>query len=432
MANRRAGRIGLQTGRSLRRGLTAVLLSIWLLPATFSDAVSLPTRGADEIRALWVTRATLTSPEKIKQLVGHATEAGFNTLIVQVRGRGEAYYQSRWEPRAKELAGQEPTFDPLALVLKEAKASNLKVHAWINTVLLANLDDLPPMPTHVFNKHPEWLAVHRSVAPQLYTLDPAAPQYRQQLVEACKRDMLELEGLYLSPAHPAVKEHLYSIFMDVLEKYDVHGLHFDYVRLPNPSFDYSRTALDRFRHVIEKQLSERERQLLARVAATDPLVYANTYPDEWQQFHRDQITELVERIYHGVKARKPHVEVSAAVFGNDQDAFTRRFQDWKRWLRMGILDIVCPMAYSPDTETFRQQIATAHAHAVGRRVWAGIGAYRIPVESTMEKIRVAREIGVNGFVLFSYDSAIRVSETNPGGDYLLRIKHAGLDAKDKR
>ncbi|MCS6803685.1 MAG: family 10 glycosylhydrolase [Acidobacteriota bacterium] len=431
MANRDAGRTKPQANRSAPVALTAILFLCCLLPATCSDAVSSHTGRQDEVRALWVTRATLTSPEKIKQLINQATEAGFNTLIVQVRGRGDAYYQSRWEPRAKELTGQEPTFDPLALVLKEAKSANLKVHAWINTVLLANLDDLPPMPTHVLNKHPEWLAVHRSVAAQLYTLDPAAPQYRQQLIEACKRDMSELEGLYLSPAHPAVKEHLYSIFMDVLEKYDVHGLHFDYVRLPNPSFDYSRTALDRFRHVIEKQLSERERQLLARVAATDPLVYANTYPEEWQQFHRDQVTELVERIYHGVKARKPHVEVSAAVFGNDQDAFTRRFQDWKRWLRMGILDIVCPMAYSPDTETFRQQIAIAYAHAAGRRVWAGIGAYRIPVESTLEKIRTAREIGVQGFVLFSYDSAIRVSETNPGGDYLLRIKQAVLDAKEK-
>lgn len=431
MANRHAGRPEPQANHSAPVALMAILFLCCLLPATCSDAVSSHTGRQDEVRALWVTRATLTAPEKIKQLINQATEAGFNTLIVQVRGRGDAYYQSRWEPRAKELTGQEPTFDPLALVLKEAKPANLKVHAWINTVLLANLDDLPTMPTHVLNKHPEWLAVHRSVAAQLYTLDPATPQYRQQLIEACKRDMSELEGLYLSPAHPAVKEHLYSIFMDVLEKYDVHGVHFDYVRLPNPSFDYSRTALDRFRHVIEKQLSERERQLLARVAATDPLVYANTYPDEWQQFHRDQVTELVERIYHGVKARKPHVEVSAAVFGNDQDAFTRRFQDWKRWLRMGILDIVCPMAYSPDTETFRQQIATAQAHAAGRRVWAGIGAYRIPVESTLEKIRAAREIGVQGFVLFSYDSAIRVSETNPGGDYLLRIKQAVLDVKEK-
>jgi uncharacterized lipoprotein YddW (UPF0748 family) len=406
------------------------LLSVSCALTTAYPGTPIPQNRLDnEVRALWVTRGTLTSPDKIKQLVAKATEAGFNTLIVQVRGRGDAYYQSRWEPRAKELAGQDPTYDPLALVLKEAKTSNLKVHTWINTVLLANLDDLPPMPTHAFNKHPDWLAVHRSVATRLYKLDPSDPTYRQQLVDASKRDMLELEGLYLSPAHPAVKEHVYSIFMDVLEKYDVHGVHFDYVRLPNPAFDYNKTALDRFRNMMEKQLTERERQLLARVAATDPLVYANTYPDEWQQFQRDQVTELVERIYHGVKARKPGVEVSAAVFGNDQDAFTRRFQDWKHWLRKGILDIACPMAYSPDTETFRQQIAVAQANAAKGRVWAGIGAYRIPVESAVEKIQAAREIGVEGIALFSYDSAIQVNDNNPGGDYLVRVKQAIFDPK---
>jgi uncharacterized lipoprotein YddW (UPF0748 family) len=378
----------------------------------------------EEVRALWVVRTTLTSPDKIKQMVATAKEAGFNTLIVQVRGRGDAYYQSRWEPRAKDLAEQDAKFDPLALVLGEARKAGLKVHAWINTVLLANLDDLPAMPEHVYNKHPDWLAVHRSIAAQLYNTDPTDPQYRQRLVDAAKRDMMELEGLYLSPAHPAVKEHIYSVFMEVTERYEVDGVHFDYVRLPNPAFDYSRAALDAFRTEMEKRLTDRERQLLARVAATDPLVYVNTYPDEWQQFLRDQVTEIVERIYHGVKARKPQVQVSAAVFADDQQAFARRFQEWKRWLRMGLLDIVCPMAYSPDTETFRQQIAVAKANATGRQVWAGIGAYRIPVESTVEKIQVAREIGVEGFVLFSYDSAVRASDTNPAGDYLRRVKQA--------
>jgi len=381
---------------------------------------------AAEVRALWVVRTTLSSPESIRRMVATAKEAGFNTLLVQIRGRGDAYYRSRWEPRSKELAEQD--LDPLTLTLAEAHKVGLKVHAWVNTLLVANLDDLPVAPDHVYNKHPDWLAVHRAVAVSLFHLDAFDPLYRERLIEACKRDMAELEGVYLSPAHPAVKEHLYSVFMDVIERYDVDGIHFDYVRLPNPAFDYSRVALDRFRTEMEKRLSERERQLLARVAVTDPLVYVNTYTDAWQQFLRDQVTEIVERIYHGVKARKPHVTVSAAVFANDEDAFSRRFQDWKRWLRMGLLDVACPMAYTPDTETFRQQIALARAAATGRQIWAGIGAYRLPVESTVEKIQAARDIGVEGIVLFSYDSAVRVSDLNPGGDYLFRVQKSAFGA----
>jgi len=68
-----------------------------------------------EVRALWVVRNTLTSPEKIRTLVNSAAAAGFNTLIVQVRGRGDAYYRSRWETRASELKDQPADFDPVTI-----------------------------------------------------------------------------------------------------------------------------------------------------------------------------------------------------------------------------------------------------------------------------------------------------------------------------
>src|SRR5437870_1782330 len=123
----------------------------------------------DEVRALWVVRATLASPASIKEMVSRAKAAGFRTLIVQVRGRGDAYYASRWEPRAVELKDQPPDFDPLAVTIAEAHRQGLKVHAWLNTSLLANLDALPNDSKHVYNAHPEWLAVPRAVAKELYS-----------------------------------------------------------------------------------------------------------------------------------------------------------------------------------------------------------------------------------------------------------------------
>jgi uncharacterized lipoprotein YddW (UPF0748 family) len=120
--------------------------------------------------------------------------------------------------------------------------------------------------------------------------------------------------------------------------------------------------------------------------------------------------------------------VSAAVFANDENAYTRRFQDWRRWLQMGILDVACPMAYSTDTAVFQKQIevATTTAHGAKRRVWAGIGAYRIPSESAIEKINVARALSAEGFILFSYDFTARPSELNPDGAYLERIRRAAF------
>lgn len=349
-----------KSGGRARRNIMGVrvVLAFATLVAAFTvtarqqqpSAPTPPTRTpapADEVRALWVVRTTLVSPEKIRAMVERARAGGFNTLIVQVRGRGDAYYRSRWEPRPPALKDQPADFDPLAFTLTEAKRAGLAVHAWINTSLLANLDDLPTDPAHVYNAHPEWLAVPRAVAAELYGVAPTDPRYRAGVVEWSKANRAQLEGVYTSPARPEVREHIYSIWMDLLERYPaLDGLHYDYVRLASTDFDYSRPTLDRFRLWLEPRLSDAERRLLARALERDPLAAADAYAAEFADFQREQITLLVERIYHAVKKRKPAAVVSASVFADEENARTRRFQDWRRWLAMGVLDVVCPMAYS--------------------------------------------------------------------------------------
>src|SRR4051812_28606536 len=96
-----------------------------------------------EIRALWVLRTSLATPASIRALVKTAHDYGFNTLLVQVRGRGEAYYTSDLEPRASELLRQPGSFDPLATVVTEAHAAGLRVHAWINLNLVSSAAELP-------------------------------------------------------------------------------------------------------------------------------------------------------------------------------------------------------------------------------------------------------------------------------------------------
>lgn len=401
------------------------LCSLCVLCASFVYGANSETQ---EVRALWVVRTTLTSPEKIRQLVNAAADNGFNTLIVQIRGRGDAYYKSRVEPRASELKDQPESFDPLALTLAEAHKRGLKVHAWLNTSLLANLDALPSDPAHVYNKHPEWLAVPKPVAAELYDLSPRDPAFRQKIVEWSKANRGELEGVYTGPANPKVRDHIYKIWMDVLKHYPVDGLHFDYVRFASPDFDYSHTSLEKFRKWLEPQLKSEERAQLKLSLKSNPLAAPETFAAKFADFQRLQVTTLVERIYRAVKKRRPEVIVSAAVFANDENAYTRRFQDWRRWLQMGILDVACPMAYSTDTAVFQKQIevAATTAHSSKRGVWAGIGAYRIPSDSAVEKINVARSLNAEGFILFSYDFTARPSELNPDGAYLERFRRAAF------
>ncbi|MBI4541008.1 MAG: family 10 glycosylhydrolase [Gemmatimonadetes bacterium] len=387
-----------------------------------------PPRSA-EVRALWVVRTTLVDADSLRAMVRRADGAGFNALMIQVRGRGDAYYRSRWEPPPDALQGRIRDFDPLALVIREAHARGLRIHAWVNTHLVTDLDRLPADANHLYHARPDLLAVPRPLARELFGRDPQDPGYREALVRYARGNREHVEGLYTIPSHPEVKEHVYSIWMDILERYDVDGLHFDYVRLPGRDYDYSRFALERFRGWVEPRLEAGRRAELEEAYARDPLAYADGLPELWDAFRREEITELVERIYYGVKKRKPRVVVSAAVFANAEDAYRSRFQDWREWLRQRILDVVVPMAYTPDSELFRRQVADAVRAAARVQVWAGIGAYQNTVEGTVEKIDIARALGANGIALFSYDWAVRPGDGNPEGRYLFEVARDAFGAR---
>lgn len=378
-------------------------------------------RLPEEVRALWVVRTTLTHPDSVRTMVDRAARAGFNTLIVQVRGRGDAYYRSRWEPRPETLQRQGEAFDPLALTIQEAHSSGLMVHAWVNAHLVGDMTALPPSSAHLIRSRPDLLAVPRQLARDLYRVDPFSPRYLEALLDYSRANRDRIEGVYSAPSHPEVKEHVYSVWMDLLESYDLDGMHFDYIRYPNPDFDYSRGALERFRNWVGPRLSPARRQELEAAYGMDPLAYAEALPGPWDEFRRAQITELVERVYFGVKKRKPQAVVSAAVFANAEDAYRSRFQDWRGWVAAGILDAVAPMAYTPENGAFREQIQTAVDAAGPQRVWAGVGVYRNTFQGTLDKIRIARELGARGVVLFSYDWAVSEGESDGGRSFLDRV-----------
>src|SRR6476469_3697592 len=115
----------------LRRATAALAAigGVWVAMA-HSPAISAEPRS--EVRALWVLRTSLSTPASIHALVKTASDHGFNTLLVQVRGRGDAYYTSDLEPRAAELVRQPAAFDPLASLLAEAHKSGVRVHAWVS------------------------------------------------------------------------------------------------------------------------------------------------------------------------------------------------------------------------------------------------------------------------------------------------------------
>jgi uncharacterized lipoprotein YddW (UPF0748 family) len=381
-----------------------------------------PTRRFREVRGLWVVRGTLIAREGVRRMVEDADGAGFNTLLVQVRGRGDAYYASRWEPRAELL--QDSAFDPLELTIREAHRRGIAVHAWVNTHLVWSGPSLPVSPEHIVNEHPDWLGVPRPLARALWDMNPHDPRYVAALRRHAAENPETVEGIYTSPSHPGVQERIYDVWMDLAERYELDGIHFDYVRFPSGEFDYSRGSLERFRSWVAPRLSPERLRELDDAYRSDPFAFTDALPGPWGEFRRAQITRLVERVYTGVKARRPDVVVSAAVFANVEDAYMARFQDWRGWLDQGIVDVVVPMAYTPGNGLFAAQIREA-AVSAGRqeRVWAGIGAYQNGLPGTLDKIDLARREGVGGLVLFSYDWAVGdAAQSTPG--FLRRVGEA--------
>ena len=380
-----------------------------------------PVRRFDEVRGLWVVRSTMTSDAEVRAMVEHAAAAGFNTLVVQVRGRADAFYRSSYEPRAETVTGP-PDFDPLAVAIEEGHRRGLAVHAWVNTHLVWGPAAPPRSPEHILNARPDWLAVPRPLSSDLYTLAPSDPRYVDALRRFADANRATVEGIYTSPSHPEVHARVHDVWMELLDRYDLDGIHFDYIRYPSGTFDFSRGALERFRAWVAAREDGSLPGGPSFASWSEAMAFVETRPEMWSDFQRDQVTSLVRRIYRDVKARRPEVVVSAAVIADAGDAYEHRFQDWRAWLGEGILDVAVPMAYTTDDARFDGQVTAALEAAGAReRTWAGIGAYLNGLDGTLAKIDLARARGAGGIVLFSYDWAVTAGSGEDEEPFLARI-----------
>jgi uncharacterized lipoprotein YddW (UPF0748 family) len=134
------------------------------------------------------------------------------------------------------------------------------------------------------------------------------------------------------------------------------------------------------------------------------------------------MTALIGRLRAAVKSERPDAIVSVAAAPDQREALSRKLQDWGGWLTDGLVDALCPMAYTQEPGKFAEQIAGARQAAGSVPVWAGIGAYRLSPAQTIENIHAARKLGAAGVILFSYDSLVDPQQSVP--DYLSTVGRA--------
>ena len=405
-------------GRGWRQGVAAfvaLLIGVGLIRGAGAQA-------ENEVRALWVVGTTLASPDAIDTMVKTARDGGFNTILVQVRGRADAYYSSALEPRPPGLTTQ-PSFDPLAATITRAHEAGLGVHAWVNMNLVASVGEMPSVPDHVVYRHPEWLMVPRGLAEDLIAIDPRSPEYLGRLTRYVRSRPAELEGLYLSPISPGAAEYTVGVVRDIAQRYAIDGVHLDSIHYPTADFDYSRDALAGFRDSVVADLSPDDRRQYDRRLTSEPLIYTQAFPDLWRAFRSNQLTSLVLKVRDAIKTIKPGATISAAVMPDLAEAASRHLQDWKTWLERDLIDVICPMAYTTDAATFVSQVAAARAAAGRHPLWAGIGAYQLSSTQIIENVQAARRLGVGGIILFSYDS---LTGPTHGPEYLSEVGRAAF------
>lgn len=338
---------------------------------------------AQEFRGLWVDafHPGFRNATEIAQLVADARRGNFNALIVEVRKRGDAYYASRFEPKATDIAA---SFDPLAELLRQAHSTSagarLEVHAWIVTYNIWNQQNaLPPQPNHPYRLHPDWLTKSYDNA----TWDGS--------------------NYAFDPGHPAVQEHTFNVAMDLIARYDLDGFHFDYIRYAGREWGYNDVAVARF---------NRQTGSTGKPAMDD---------SAWLQWRRDQVTGLVRRVYLSAIALKPDLVVSAATITWTPSptsyttwlgsaAYSDVLQDWRGWMEEGLLDLNVPMAYfrqEQNAADWNNWSKFAKEHRYGRHLALGPGVYLNTLSNAIVQMRstrtpVAAAPRAEGVVCYSY------------------------------
>jgi uncharacterized lipoprotein YddW (UPF0748 family) len=354
-----------------------------------------------EIRGLWVVRHTLSTEKGVREAIRTAAENNFNALFVQVRGRGEAFYRSDIEPRARALSKTEsPDFDPLELLLSLAHEAGIEVHAWVNVYFTWSEEGPPDSPDHVINRHPEWI-----------TADSKGVSLDE--LSTVERRAGFIEGVYLSPGIPEVRRYIADVAAEIVSRYPVDGVHLDYVRYPG-----GRTGLDDY-----------SREQFRKAHLFDPLEFFSGSEGSglfcgplavadigalWGEWRAEQVTALVSLLSAELRAIVPGVILSAAVRPDPRRAHSEYGQDWIRWLKEGHIDLVAPMIYTESSSKFFRYLTMmkrAVPDSLEGRVLAGISLYNQNARHAAEKIEIVRAAGLKGFVLFSYDSAVERKES---------------------
>ena len=373
---------------------TGFLILIILFFQQGSLFAAAPSDAQIEARAIWVTRWDYQKRKDIQAIVNNAANHNFNIIFFQVRGAGTVYFKSELEPQAWNNSFLDPLWDPLSCAVEYAHQAGIQLHAWVNVYPGWANSTAPTDPSQLWNAHPDWFMVDNFN----------------------RRQRLNNHYVWLSPTHPEARQHLINLFLEIIKKYDVDGLHFDYIRYPGPGYSYDRTSV----------------QLFEQTYKDKPL----NLPQKWDQFRRDAITSLVDSVYRFTIRNKPNVILSCAVVRDLHIGKKLFFQDGHSWVARGIIDFIAPMNYTSDMLLFQNIVEDHLQNSLPRFVFPGIMTE--DGKSVINQIEFCRQKGCAGHCLFSYNGIFSDHRPNSiarllkASSYKNKAKIPAFKSKKKR
>ncbi|MBW3618615.1 MAG: family 10 glycosylhydrolase [Actinobacteria bacterium] len=326
---------------------------------------------AAQLRGFWVhvLDNSLKSRSGIDRVLDAAAGANLNTIVVQAARRHDAFYDSDVLPRTSDPK-MPPGLDLLGRLVPAAHARGLDVHVWFSV-----------MPTYHTLFDQETL--------------PADHIHRLHGPNGSKGSWMaaSVESNYgmLDPGIPGVQNHVAAMTREVVERYDVDGIHLDYLRYATGGSRMNPIAEERYR----------------RVGGGMSL----------DDFRRRQTEDLARRVYLEVTAADPQVVLSMAAIAQGEGptgsdlrasfrgtrAYREKFQDWPTWLDRGIMDMAFPMIYFQESRYaawFDQWNRFLASLPAGIRA-VGQGSYLNPTSASLAQIDDALR-ATHGAVLYSY------------------------------
>jgi len=314
-----------------------------------------------EGRAWWNHSGTGAYTGDWERSAKELSAAGFNMIIPNMLWGGLAHYASDVLPRSRTF---DEHGDQIAQCVEACRKHGLEVHVWkVNW----NLSNAPR----------EFVSKMRDAG-------------RTQVTNAGEAQD------WLCPSHPENQTLELESMLEVARKYEVDGLHFDYIRYPGEMCCYCDGCRERF-----------QAQTGVEVGKWPEDCHSGSLKKSYRDWRCEQITRLVAAVHREAKKIKPGIKISAAVFSSYPDCRTSVGQDWVAWVEAGYLDFLCPMDYTEGDMTFNSLVSN-QLRLVGGRVpmYPGIGATASRSQLTADRVAgqidIARKLGAQGFTIFNY------------------------------